>query len=135
MNISKILLSIFGIIAVVYLSFFSYQNEVDERQLRLKGSIIQVEILELSCEKRDFIKLRIRGKEIGKRIYLSVSECDELRAKTKIGIKMDSKNNFVFAYDEYNDWSGAELYAIIILAVFFMWLILYYGIIQEIKNR
>ena len=135
MNISKILLSIFGIIVVIYFAFVFYQNEVDERQLRLTENIVQVKILELSCGKRDFIKLRIRGKEIGKRIYLSVSECDELRTRMKIGIKIDSKNNFVFAYDEYNDWSEAELYAIIILAAFFIWLIFYHGIVQGMKKN
>ncbi len=80
----------------------------------MTGNIVQAEIIELSCGKRDFIKLRIYGKEVTKRIYLSASECDETK------IEIDLENNFVFADDNYNDWSEAESIAIIMLAIFFV---------------
>lgn len=135
MNFSKVFLSICAIIMVTYFSFISYEQEKNERELRKSGEIVYAKILELSCGKRGFIQFLHQGKEIGKRIYLSNEECNELKTKTEIGLKIDQNENIVFANDSYNDWSEAESFSIILLGAFFNFCIIYYGIMPEIKNR
>lgn len=135
MSYTKITYSIIGIFIVLYFSYTSYKQEKREQLLFSKGRTIQVKILEIQCGKKAFIKFRVNGKERGQRIYLSINECEELKKKTQIGIKTDSQNNIVFANENYNDWSEAESVSIILLALFFVFCIFYYGIKPEIAKH
>jgi len=135
MNLTKIFISICAIIAVTYFSFILYEKEKEERKLRISGKIVYAEILELRCGKPDFIKFRYEGNEIGQLIYLSGKECNELQKKSKIGLKIDKDKNIVFANESYNDWSEAESFSILALGGFFIFCILYFGIIPEIKKK
>ena len=133
-NMPKVLLSISGIIAVAFFLYVSLEQELDERALRAKGEIVQAEVLELRCGGKDYIRFRLDGEEMEKRIYLSTEECDALRSNSQIGLKVDGKNNIVFANDSYNDWSEAESVAILILGFFSILGFIFYGIRPEIKK-
>ncbi|HEY6142646.1 MAG TPA: hypothetical protein VIV55_04350 [Flavobacterium sp.] len=131
----KIFFSIFGIITVIYFTYASYEQEKKERNLRATTEIVYAQIIELSCGKTDYIKFRYNKKEIGMRIYLSSKECNELNINSLIGLKIDKDKNIVFANDSYNDWSEAESLSIIALGVFFIFCIIYYGIVPEIRKK
>ncbi|MEM6265125.1 MAG: hypothetical protein AAGI38_21635 [Bacteroidota bacterium] len=104
MNYYKTLLSIIGMAIVSMYTYSAYQHAHELMNLRKEGKrIIQAEIIKLTCGSKDYITLKINGEQTQERIYLSSAECDELRTKTKIGVKMDEKNNFVFADDTFND--------------------------------
>ena len=135
----RIFLSLLGIITVIYFTYTSFEQEKKEMNLRAKNEIVYAQILKLSCgTKEDYIKFKYNGKEIGKRIYLSEKECEQLKTESNIGIKIDQNENIVFANENYNDLSEAELFAIIALGAFFIFCIIYYGIapeLRKIKNK
>ena len=134
MNPTRIFLSIAAIVIVAYFSLVLFEQEKKESNLRQSSKTVYAEILELKCGKRDFIRLRYNGKEIGKRIYLSTEECAELEKNGEIRLKIDSEGNIVFANNNYNDWSEAESFSILALGAFFIFCIVYYGIVAEVKK-
>lgn len=135
MNLTKIFLLICAVLTVIYFSYVLYKQEKDERNLRATNKIVYAEIIELEYRKQGFIKFRFNGKEIGQRIYLSKEEYNELKNKSKIGLKIDDDENIIFANESYNDWSEAESFSILALGTFFIFFIIYYGIIPEIKKN
>ena len=78
--------------------------------------------------------MNLEIKKIGQRIYLSSDECNDLRNKSTIDIKIDRKGNIVFANDTYNDSTEMEGLAIILLASFLMFCVFYYFILPEMKK-
>lgn len=135
MNLNKIILYSLAILAVLCVTYFLYQREQDEKKLRIEGNdIVYAKILELSCGRRDFIRFQYMGQEIGQRIYLTDSECNELKGKNEVGLKIDTQGNIVFANDSYNDWSEAEMASILMLGAFFIFCIIYYWMLPEIKK-
>jgi len=135
MNLTKVILSLSGILFVIYFSIVSFQTEIMERELRKSDKIVYAKILELNCGRRDNIKFQYQDKRISKRIYLSDDECNELAGKTQIGLKVNLEGNIVFAIDSYNDWAEAELLSIILLGSILSFCILYYGILLELKKN
>ena len=131
----RIFFSLCCILTVIYFTYISYKQEEKEKDLRTTNEIVYAQILELSCGKQDYIKFKYKGKEIGKRIYLSEKECNELKTESNIGLKIDKDENIVFANESYNDWSEAESFSIIALGAFFIFCIIYYGIAPEFRKR
>jgi len=132
MNLAKIFIPVCAIIAVGYFSFVLNEQEKKKRELRKSSEIVFAEILDLRCRKHDFIRFRYKGKEIGKRIYLSREECNELSSKSEIGLKIDNDSNIVFANDNYNDWSEAESFSILGLAGILIFCIIYFRIVPMV---
>jgi hypothetical protein len=130
----KPLFSIVGIIVVLIWGYKSYKRETDKRELKKSIHVVEAKILELSCGKRGNIKFQLNDRIYNQRIYLSHTECPELSNQKTIGVKIDSERNIIFANDNYNDWSEAESVSIVLLCLFLISLITYYGIISDIKK-
>lgn len=135
MNLTKIALSVVAIMAVAYCTYFFYTKEQREEKLQIEGEVVYVEIIELSCGKRDLITFRYDGKAMSQRIYLSAEECAELKAKDKIGIKIGKDETIVFADANYNNSSKTEMIAILLVGAFFIFCFAYYGISPELKKK
>ena len=135
MNVWKIVLALLGILLCSYLAFLSLASEKEKRELRDRGKVLELNILELKCGKQASIKFHLEGREINERIYLSKDECAELKKQAKIELKVGDDGTFIFAEDSYNDWSEAESLAIVLISAFFIFLIIYRAIWPEIQKK
>ena len=129
MNYLKITLSTFAIFTIGYLTIVWFEKEIVLNDLRLSKNITEAKIVRLVCANRDYITFELNGKEISQRIYLSDNECNQLKRRTHIRLKVGSNNNIIFANDNYND--PPEEWAILLLGGFLVVSIGYYGIIKD----
>ncbi|MCA4900326.1 MAG: hypothetical protein ACK514_02490 [Bacteroidota bacterium] len=127
--------SIVGITLVLIWGYKSIEQELDQIELRKSTTVMDAEIIEINCQRtKKNIVFKINDRTFNERIYLSTEECSELNNQEFIGVKIDSKGNVVFANDDYNDSSELELISAFLICLFLICMIVYYGIIPEIKN-
>jgi hypothetical protein len=131
----KVPFSIVGITLVAIWGYKNFGEEQDKMELRKSSSVIEAKIVELDCPgKNNKIIFKIDDRTFNERIYLSAAECSELSDKETIYVKIDSKGNVIFAKDDYNDSSEIELISTVLISLFLIGMMIYYGIIPEIRN-
>lgn len=129
MNYIKLLISLFGILLIFILAYYSLEREEEIRVLKKSNEIVEAKIIKLNSSlKNNHIKFKFEGKEFRKRIRVTGEEYKNLVNQDIIQIKVDEKQNIVFAEESYNDNSKTESIATIFLAVILSFFIFWYSI-------
>ena len=131
MRLFKLALSFLGILFIFLQSSQMLDREKKVRELMNSQEMIEALIIEIKCNnsKNKSVKFNLSGRKITKRIYVSKEECLELGDKRKIQLKIDEVGNIVFAKKDYNNSSENDSIAIILIAIFLIFVILKCSII------
>jgi hypothetical protein len=124
----------FGLI-IVLVSIAAAFHKTEKRKIALRdsGLILEGDIVNLNCV-QGAVTFKVQGKIFTQRIYLTKKECEALAAKNKIRLKVLSSKEFVYADEEYNDWTEAEIISTWMLTLALVMIISYYYIVPLFRN-
>jgi hypothetical protein len=123
--------SIVGITLVSIWGYKSIERELDIMELKKSTNVIEATIIEIDSRR---IVFKIDDRTLYERIYLTTEERSELNNQETIGVKIDFKGNLIFANDGYNDSSEMDLIAAVLICLFLISMMVYYGIIPEVMD-
>ncbi|MBI3221194.1 MAG: hypothetical protein HYZ44_16920 [Bacteroidetes bacterium] len=126
------------IVTILLIALWGYkvsEQDLSKLELRKSTNVIEAKIIELDCYgKRKVIKFQAGEGTFIESIYISLEECFELSKQDTIGVKIDSEGHVIFSNDDYNDSTENEILATILICLFLISMIFYYGILPEIRE-
>lgn len=103
--------------------------------MRDSKETIVAKILKVSCRWRHKgIELQVGKNVYWQKIQISDDACAELSNQQTIMIKMDTDENIIFADERYNTRSLFDLVAFVLVFLFALGMIVYFGIIPVFKE-
>jgi hypothetical protein len=121
------------IVIIFFIAVAFHKKEKRKIALRDSGLILEGDILKLNCTQGS-VTFKVKGNTFTQRIYLTKKECETLTSTNKILLKVLSANEFVYAEDEYNDWTEAEIISTWVLTFALVLIITYYYILPFFRS-
>lgn len=132
-NIIKAIVAFVLIIILISIAVAFHKKEKRKIALRDSGLILEGDIMKLNCVQGS-VTFKVDERIFTQRIYLTKKECEALSAKNKIRLKVLSSKEFVYADEEYNDWTEAEIISTWLLTLALVLIISYYYIVPLFRN-